>query len=591
MTTETTIDLPNIVYTDAEVISDSRGTPAEAIWIRDGRIAAVGSNEEVLAAAGPDADRLSVAGATIIPGLIDTHPHLLHFSAFLAPLVDLTEVRDHDEIVELIRRKAAATPKGEWVGATPVGELHYFQRRSFRQLTEGELPDRHVLDRATTDHPVIIQAFAPVLPNVIALNSAALSVLGIDASTEDRVSNVWIEKDAAGNPTGILRGAVTNYYNSDPFFAELSKLMPPLVQPELAPAALAKAMAVYNGLGITTIYEGHAMDFDHIEAYQMMHAHGALSLRVHAVPELEPAALPGDRPKTDAEIDATLEKALAMRSVQDDWLRIDGITSATYGPCFTGSLAWNEGYLDAWGNKTTGHRVVSEAHNRRAFEFCAEHGLRLNLCACSPDEHDEHIAMTEEVLAKYKLDRTNWIIQHGYLVREDQAKKYAELGFNMTISTSFTFGKADMLAERIGPKALEVLNPLRHFLDAGLQVAGGMDWGPCNPFEHMQLAVTHKMYPSGRTNAGPAQVVTREEAYEMWTQNGAKLMGWEGIGALVTGNHADLAILDRNPITCDIDALPETRVLRTHVGGRIVHDAGLETESKAPAAGLTGSKL
>ncbi|XAZ30082.1 amidohydrolase family protein [Paenarthrobacter ureafaciens] len=351
MTTETTTDQPNIIYTDAEVIVDSRATPAEAIWIRDGRIAAVGSNEEVQAAAGPDVERRSVAGATIIPGLIDTHPHLLHFSAFLAPLVDLTEVRDHDDIVELIRKKAATTPKGEWIRTTPIGEPHYFQRRSFRHLTEGEMPDRHVLDRASIDHPVIIQAFAPVLPNVIALNSAALSALGIDASTEDRVSNIWIEKDAAGNPTGILRGAVTNYYNTDPFFAELSKLMPPLIQPELAPAALGKAMGMYNGLGITTIYEGHAMDFDHIEAYQMMHAHGALSLRVHLVPELEPAALPGDRPKTDAEIDATLEKALAMRSVHDDWLRIDGITSATYGPCFNGSLAWNEGYLDACGQQ------------------------------------------------------------------------------------------------------------------------------------------------------------------------------------------------------------------------------------------------
>jgi len=585
MTTEMTTNLPNIIYTDAEVIVDPRDTPAEAIWIREGRIAAVGSNEEVLAAAGPDVDRQSVAGATIIPGLIDTHPHLLHFSAFLAPLVDLTRARDHEEIVELIRSKALDTPKGEWIQTTPVGEPHYFQRRSFRNLAEGQLPDRKVLDRATSDHPVIIQAFAPVLPNVIALNSAALSRLGIDASTKDRVANVWIEKDAAGNPTGILRGAVTNYYNSDPFFAGLSTLMPPLIQPELAPEALAKAMATYNGLGITTIYEGHGMDFEHIEGYQAMHDHGALSLRVHVVPELQPAALPGDRPKTDAEIDATLEKALAMRSVDDDWLRIDGITSATFGPCFNGTMAWNDGYLDAWGNRTTGNRIVSKAHNRRAFEFCAEHDLRLNLCACSPDEHDEHIAMTGEILAKYDMERTNWIIQHGYLVREDQAKKYAELGFDMTVSTSFTFGKADMLAERIGPHALEVLNPLRQFLDAGLKVAGGMDWGPCNPFEHMQLAVTHKMFPSGRTNAGPAQVVTREEAYEMWTENGAKLIGWEGIGSLHRGNHADLAILDRNPITCDIDALPETRVLRTHVGGRIVHDDGFESEFDFPVGG------
>jgi predicted amidohydrolase YtcJ len=118
------------------------------------------------------------------------------------------------------------------------------------------------------------------------------------------------------------------------------------------------------------------------------------------------------------------------------------------------------------------------------------------------------------------------------------------------------------------------LNAFRDHLDAGLAIAAGMDWGPTNSFEQMQLAVTHQMFPSGRTNAGPAQVVSRTEAFEMWTANGAQLLGWDGIGTLVPGHHADLAIVDRNPITCAIDALPATRVLRTHVSGRVVHDDG-----------------
>ena len=184
-------------------------------------------------------------------------------------------------------------------------------------------------------------------------------------------------------------------------------------------------------------------------------------------------------------------------------------------------------------------------------------------------------------MRRHGLDRTGWLVQHGYLIREDQAKRYAELGFDMTISMSFTFGKGDMLAERIGPETLPLLNPLRHLLDSGLTVSASMDWGPGNPFEQLQLAVTHQMFPSGRSNAGPAQVVTRAEAFHMWTGAGAKLLDWDGIGGLTPGNHADLAIVDRNPVTCDIDALPATHVLRTHVGGRVVHDDG---SLKAPSA-------
>ena len=563
-----------VAYTGGEVLLNGGAETAEAVFVRDGRVAAVGSTDDVLQAAGPHVERQDLDGATVIPGLIDTHPHLLHFAAFKAPLVDISEARNHEEIVEAIRRRAATTPKGEWIMTTPVGEPHYFHRRSYRDLAEGALPDRHVLDRATSDHPVVIQAWAPVTPNACAMNSAALAAVGISSATPDQVSRVSIDKDEDGIPTGILRGAVNNYYNFDPFFLELLEKMPPLIQPDLVPPAFMAAMAGYNAFGITTIYEGHAMDFGLVEAYRGMRAADLLNLRVQVAPELEPGALPSDRPKSIDQLRETLETALAMRTRDDDWLRIDGITACVFGPCYSGNLAWNAGYLSPWGERTTGNRTISKENLRSAYEFCAERGLRLNLCAVSPDEHDEHFALAADVMRKHHLDRTGWVVQHAYLIREDQAKRYAELGFDMTASMSFTFGKGDMLAERIGPEVLPLLNPLRHLLDAGLPVAASMDWGPTNPFEQMQLAVTHRMYPSGRSNAGPGQVISRAEAFRMWTKNGATVLGWDGIGDLAQGNHADLAILDRNPITCDLDDLPSTQVLRTHVGGRIVHDNG-----------------
>ena len=109
---------------------------------------------------------------------------------------------------------------------TPVGEAHYFIRRSWRDLREGRLPTREVLDRATGEHPVMIQAWAPTTPNVLALNSAGLERLGITAELPDRIGRVTIEKGAGGEPTGVLSGAVNNYYSNEPFTEELMGKLP-----------------------------------------------------------------------------------------------------------------------------------------------------------------------------------------------------------------------------------------------------------------------------------------------------------------------------------------------------------------------------
>lgn len=96
---------------------------------------------------------------------------------------------------------------------------------------------------------------------------------------------------------------------------------------------------------------------------------------------------------------------------------------------------------------------------RVAFDFCARTGLPLNLCSITPDEHDDHFTMTRETLQKHKLVKTNWIIQHGMLIRPDQIQQLAELGFDMTVGGAFTYGESEIYRARIDPEALEILNP------------------------------------------------------------------------------------------------------------------------------------
>lgn len=562
------------LYVGGRVLPCDGATPAaEAVFLRDGCVAGVGSRDDLTRRAGAGVEVVDVRGATVLPGFVDTHPHLLHFGAFAEPLVDIGDARSHDDIVERIRARAATTPAGEWIMTTPVGEPHYFLRRSWRDLAEGRLPDRHVLDRATAVHPVFIQAWAPVIPNVCSFNTAALERLRITRATPDQVEHVWIEKDERGEPTGILRGAVNNYYTGDSFMNGLLRQIP-MLQPEAVLPGTLRAMAAYNRLGVTTVYEGHAMGRGEIGAWRALREQGALTVRVLTALEAEPYGLPWTAPLSTGEFRDNLEAALAMQQEDDDLLRHRGVTLSRGGPCWPGFLRMWEPYRGPWGEPTTGVEFVDGEKEQLAIDFCAERRLRLNFIGAGDRDHDEFLDRAEAVARRIPLHDRAWILQHVFFLTERAARRYTTLGMRATTSMSFCWGKGDMFVERIGEHVLADLIPLRRMLDAGMIVGCGTDWGPKNVFEHIALAETHEFAVSGRRNDGPAQAVTRAEALLMWTRDAARALGWEGVGILAPGSRADLIVVDRDPLTCALEGLPSARVLRTVLGGRVVWDGG-----------------
>ncbi|MGH7895009.1 MAG: amidohydrolase family protein, partial [Candidatus Binatia bacterium] len=340
--------------------------------------------------------------------------------------------------------------------------------------------------------------------------------------------------------------------------------------PEAVLPGTKRAMGAYNRMGVTTVYEGHAMGQAEIGAWRALRAEGALTLRVLTTLEAESYGLPWTRPLTIDEFRDNLEQTVALHDVRDELLRHDGVTLSRGGPCWPGFLRMWEPYRGPYGEPTTGETFVEAEKEELALEFCATRGLRLNFIGAGYRDHDEFLDRAE---ALRRLP-PGWILQHVFFLTEGAARRYAALGFHATASLSFTWGKGDMFVERIGEHVLADLIPLRRMLDAGLRVACGTDWGPKNVFEHIELAETHRFCGSGRRNDGPAQRVTRAEAVAMWTREAAHVLGWEGIGTLRPGDHADLIVVDRDPLACPRDALAATQVLRTVLGGRVVWDAG-----------------
>jgi predicted amidohydrolase YtcJ len=543
----------------------------DAVLTAGERIVAVGDLDEVRAQAADDVELVDLHGATMTPGLVDTHPHMLHWSWTTAMQVPLWDCRNHADIVTAIRAEADKTPDGEVILCSPVGERHLFHKRSYRDLAETVLPDRHVLDQATTRHPVVITAWAPVRPGMMAANSLGLELLGVTADCPDRIDNVWIDKDPTGEPTGRLTGSVITYYGYDAYGDELINRLVPHFKWDVLLPSLRDGIELYKWLGITTVYENHMLEDEMLEVYRRLRRDDDLAMRVITSQEAETYGFPwASKPREEADFRERLERAASKLQLDDDLLRFNGMTLAWDGYCYGGTIMMREPYLDVYGKLTHGHRHITVERAEYLMRFCAQQGMRLNILAMGLKAHDEVLELLERLDPDIDVAAHNWVLCHATTIENPQIDRYKALGFAHTTSMAFGCGEGDLMCRTMGRHILEHLHPLRHFLDIGMPVGAGTDWGPLSPWAQIQLSLTHELMESGYRNQGPNQRISRLEALAMFTSDAAKVLQWPEIGSIVPGNFADLAIVDRDPVACDLNTLHETQVLQTIFNGEPV---------------------
>jgi predicted amidohydrolase YtcJ len=535
------------------------------------RIVAVGGLDEVRAQAAADVELVDLQGATMTPGLVDTHPHMLHWSWTTAMQVPLWDCRNHADIVAAIRAEAGKTPDGEVILCSPVGEPHFFHKRSYRDLEEAVLPDRHVLDEATSRHPVVITAWAPVRPAMMAANSRGLELLGVTADSADRIENVWIEKDPAGEPTGRLTGSVITYYGYDAYCDELMNRLVAHFKFDVLLPSVRDGIERYKRLGITAVYENHMLEDEMLEVYRQLRRDDDLAMRVVTSQEAEAYGFAwASQPREEADFRERLERAASKLELDDDLLRFNGVTVAWDGYCYGGTMMMREPYLDVYGKLTHGHRHISLERAEHLMRFCAERGMRLNILAMGLKAHDEVLELLERLDPEIDVAAQNWVLCHATTIENEQIDRFKTLGFAHTTSMAFGCGEGDLMCRTMGRHVLEHLHPLRHFLDVEMPVGAGTDWGPLSPWAQVQLSLTHELMESGYRNQGPNQRISRLEALAIFTSDAAKVLQWSEIGSIVPGNFADLTIVDRDPVECDVEMLHETQVLQTIFNGEAV---------------------
>ena len=528
-----TPDPADLVLLGGSVVTLSEAGVAEGIAIRGDRIVAVGSSSEVRAYVGPQTRVVELDGRSVIPGLADNHFHGIGGG----PGVDLSKTRSIADVIEAVAARAAEIPAGEVIRTN--SDWHE------GQLAEQTLPYRDDLDRATSDHAVVVVRGG----HEYILNSAALARWSIDESTP-AVAGGRIGRYEDGRLNGELVDRAKNFV-----------VLPPVPERSEADmlAALAESHRTLNSRGLTSIrYPGSSPS--QYSALQQLKETERLNIRVEFLLRA---------PRSPQPL-AQIMNEWPAPGAGDAWLKIGGVKLGVDGG-FEGGLM-REPYEEPWGEggAFSGLQTVPREPFVETVRALHASGWRVATHAVGDAAIDLVLDAYEVANADAPLQGLRWVIEHGFIPRDDQFPRMRALGLSVS-AQDHLYLAAPSLAEYWGEDRAAWTTPLRAYLDADIPVSLGTDSPvvPYDPWWVLHHFTTRETISAGVFGAD--QRVTRLEALRAATEGYAYLTFSEDErGSLEVGKLADLAVTAMDYLTCADPCLESMQVDLTVVGGRIV---------------------
>ena len=536
----------DLALVNGKVITvDPAFSVVEAVAVKDGRIQAVGATEDIRELVGEGTEVIDLKGGTVMPGLIDSHLHVVGTGTALQMINCRTPpMMSIEDMKKAVAEKVRQAKPGEWI-----------QGRGWDQakLEEHRNPTRWDLDEVSPDNPVVLTR---TCGHLLVANSAALRIAGVTGETRDPLGG-RIVRDEDEEPTGMLEESPA---------MNLVRLHVPAVGIPETMNAIRTACRAFNEAGITSVIDAGNTE-DEMVAYQLLRERGDLTCRVNvmlrAIQEGEP-------------IEESLRRVDGFPMVTemgDELFRFQGLKILIDGGVGGRTALLREPYEGTPEN--VGILTLPEKNLQRLVDAA---NLRGMLCGvhCAGGKAMDIVLEAYRRTNKLKpIKGRRFYLIHAYQPSEDNFKTCRELEVAVASQPSFLYYLGESYYENVGPKRSEWLKPHRAWIDNGVMVAGGTDSPvtPYLPFPSLWAAVARRTEVKG-TQMGTEQRVTREEAIRMYTVNGAYLSFEEGIkGSLEPGKLADMVILDRDILTCPVDDIKDTKVLRTFLGGVTVHVA------------------
>ena len=527
-----------LVVTNAAVYTvDKQHPKAEAVAVIGDRIVAVGSRADIDLWRGPQTKVIDAGGKLLLPGFNDAHVHFIQGGAQLVQ-VDLVDAATPEEFAKRIAAQVKKTPKGEWILGGRWDETKW---------PKPELPTKDLVDRVTGDIPLFVERYDG---HEALANSVAMKLAGVDAKTPDVPGGV-IMRDASGNPTGVFKDAAMTL---------IYKAIPPMTHEQRLLAARG-ALKHAASLGVTSVQHMNP-DFADVAAYSELAEKGELTTRIYAVPM-----------ETDWRDQAKVGIRHAWGS---SYLRLGAVKGYADGSLGSRTAYMFEPFTDDPGNRglLSDEMHPPSAMRDRLMQADAA-GLQLRVHAIG----DRGISMMLDIFADIEKEHgyhdQRFAIEHAQHTAKKDFARFAKLHVIASMQPYHAIDDGRWAEGRLGHERARYSYAWRSFLDHGVTLAFGTDWpvAPIDPMLGLYAAVTRATL-DGKNPGGwtPEEKITLPEAIEAYTM-GAAFAEFQDSkkGSISPGKLADMVIVSDNIFELKPEAIRNTKVKTTIVGGKVVY--------------------
>jgi len=532
----------DLVLRNARIHTGDPARPAaSALAVRDGIIVRVGTEHDVAVLVGPGTRVIDALGRRVIPGLNDSHLHVIRGGLNYVLELRWDGVPSLGEAMRMLAEQARRTPAGQWVRVVGgwTGE----------QFAERRLPTVAELNAVAPETPVfVLHLYQSAL-----LNRAALAAVGYTKDTPDPPGG-QIVRGHDGTPTGLLLAAPA----AGLLYSTLAR--GPVLDPDEQVGSTRQFLRELNRFGLTSAIDaaGGFQSFpENYAAVTALAGDGLLTVRIayHLFPQTAGQEL------------ADLERFTQMVKPGDGdgWLRVNGAGE---------NLAWSPADFENFAEPRPELPAAAPAELEAAVRLLLDHGWGFRLHATYGETIKADLDVFTRVAADGGFPRgVRWFFDHAETVTEESLDRIGELGGALSVQNRMMFQGPAFVA-RYGPERAATAPPITKMLERGLLVAAGTDAtrvASYNPWLSLEWLVRGRSI-GGMPLGAAGNCLDRATALRMYTHNGARLSGEEDVkGVLKEGYYADMAVLSEDYFTCPEEDISHIESVLTMVGGKVVY--------------------
>ena len=509
---------------------------AEAMAISGDSIVYVGTIAGAENLAGIETKRtITDTASLIVPGFIDSHTHFLDGGYSLSS-VQLPNANSPAEFIKILADFAKTLKPGVWI----TGGNWDHQRWG------GILPERDWIDSVTKDNPVWVNRSDG---HMHLTNSAALKAAGVTDQVKNVDGGEIIRKN--GRMTGLLKD-------------NANSLIAPSRTPRTAEEedkALQAAMDYVASNGVTSVVSVTGTGYgNYIDVYRRALASNQMKTRIYAAGSLEDWRL----------IDSIIKK----NGRGDDWLKLGAVKGFVDGSLGSHTAAFVKPFSDS--PKDSGIFLIPEAILYQRIKSADSAGLQLMIHAIGDKSIHTLLNLFERIKKEEPARDRRIRMEHAQHILPEDIPRFAKLDVIASMQPYHAIDDGRWAEKVIGQERAKTTYAFRSLLDAGTKMAFGSDWfvAPASPLLGIYAAVTRRTIDEKNPNGWiPAQKIRVEEAMKAYTLGAAYASSDEQRkGSLQKGKLADYVVLDKDITEINPREIPEVRILKTVVGGKLVYD-------------------